>query len=329
MTTTLLRRRASLALAATAALTALAACGPPGTADETPAEEDAAETWSITDSGYGNTITLDARPESLVVDGYSAAALWEYGIRPDGVFGYGVTDEDSVALGTADVSEMAVVGREGELDLEALGALEPNLIVGFGDDDGAGWTWWDEQVKDEATRVAPFLGVQFGGRPVQEVIEDYVSLAEALGGDVESADAQQAQQGFEDRLQRLRDIAEEAPDLRLIALNGYDELYVGQPTLGQLALLEDLGYTLVGPEAESAWASLSWENVADYPADVVLSYAGSADQVDGVPAYQRLPAVEAGQVVVWDDKRPFTYTSYNAWLDDLIDVLEDAEVVSS
>ncbi|GAA1182389.1 ABC transporter substrate-binding protein [Nesterenkonia xinjiangensis] len=326
---TTLRGRTMLLLASTAALLALTSCGDPVSATDSASDQDAPDSWSFTDTGYGNTITLDERPESLVVDGYSAAALWEYGIRPAGVFGYGITEEDSVAIGAADVSQMTVVGREGEFDLEQLGALEPDLIVGFGDDDGTGWTWWDEQVQSEATRVAPFLGVDFGGRPVQEVIEDYVSLAEALGGDTDSTEAEQAAQDFEERLQVLRDIASDSPDLTLIALNGYDELYVGQSTLGQLALLEELGFTLTGPDADSAWASLSWESVGDYPADVVLSYAGTADQVKDVPAFGRLPAVQAGQVVEWDDKRPFTYASYVEWLDDLIDVLGDARVVSS
>ena len=46
------------------------------------------------------------------------------------------------------------------------------------------------------------------------------------------------------------------------------------------------------------------------------------------PVYAGLPAVQAGQVVGWDDKRPFTWASYVEWCDELIAVLDDAEVVS-
>ncbi|MFS9599365.1 hypothetical protein Q6311_30995, partial [Klebsiella variicola] len=78
-------------------------------------------------TGYGNTITLDHAPERIVVDAYSAAALWDYGIRPVGIFGYGVGNPD--VTDRADESTMTVVGREGELSAEALAALDPDLVI--------------------------------------------------------------------------------------------------------------------------------------------------------------------------------------------------------
>ncbi len=55
--------------------------------------------WSYT-TGYGNTIDLDAAPQRIVVDAYSAAALWDYGIRPAGIFGYGITGGQATATPT-------------------------------------------------------------------------------------------------------------------------------------------------------------------------------------------------------------------------------------
>ncbi len=73
-------------------------------------------------TGYGNTIDLDAAPQRIVVDAYSAAALWDYGIRPAGIFGYGITGGQ--ATGNADVSTMKVVGTDGEMNMEALADLD-------------------------------------------------------------------------------------------------------------------------------------------------------------------------------------------------------------
>ena len=84
---------------------------------------------------------------------------------------------------------MKVVGTGNELDIEALAALQPDLIVGYGsgDNKGASWTWWDEAVTEKATKIAPFVGVQFSDQPVVDVIAEYEALAKALGGDLDQA----------------------------------------------------------------------------------------------------------------------------------------------
>ncbi|WP_264028961.1 ABC transporter substrate-binding protein [Cellulosimicrobium sp. SH8] len=315
----------TLAVGLAATLAACSTGTDPG-ADET-APSAAAEGWSWTSSGYGTTYELDEAPDSVVVDGYSAAALWDYGVRPAGVFGYGFSEAGALSIGNAQVDEMEVVGADAEFNLEKLLALEPDLVIGFGNEDGTAWTWWEDKVTEEATAVAPFVGMKFAGRPVVEVIEDYASLAEALGGDVESPEVTEAKAAFDERLDTLRGIAAEKP-LTILPLNGAEELWVGQKNLGQLALLEELGFTIGGPQDQEAWAELSWERVPDYPADVVLSYTGSDEAMAANPVYAGLPAVQAGQVVGWDDKRPFTYASYVEWFDELIAVLDGAEVVS-
>ena len=132
--------RRLVAVTAALALT-LTACANSANDEPEPAGE---EGWSYT-TGLGNTIDLDAAPEVIVVDAYSAAALWEYGVRPDGVFGYGLEEgAPTDSLGHADRSTMEVVGTGGELDIEALAALEPDLVIGYGNQDNPeSWTWWD------------------------------------------------------------------------------------------------------------------------------------------------------------------------------------------
>ena len=242
--------RLTSVVASGALLVGLAACSAgtePGasTDDDDASPSTSAAGWSWTSTGHGTTYELDEAPDSVVVDGYSAAALWDYGVRPAGVFGYGFSEGGALSIGNAQVDEMEVVGADAELNLEKLLGLEPDLVIGFGNEDGTAWTWWDEKVTEEATAVAPFVGMKFSGRPVVEVIEDYASLAEALGGDVDSPEVTEAKAAFDERLHTLRAIATEKP-LTILPLNGAEQLWVGQRTLGQLALLEELGFTIGG-----------------------------------------------------------------------------------
>ncbi|MGE2770425.1 hypothetical protein ACQGAO_18700 [Rhodococcus sp. 1.20] len=68
------RRLAGFAALPAVATLLLAGCG---SSDAAPSTEtrSADQSWSYT-TGYGNTITLDHAPERIVVDAYSAAALW-------------------------------------------------------------------------------------------------------------------------------------------------------------------------------------------------------------------------------------------------------------
>ncbi|WP_432514603.1 ABC transporter substrate-binding protein [Kineococcus sp. SYSU DK001] len=322
-----MRRRDLLTLTATTA--ALAACSSPGsTTGSTPGSPPSPAGWSAT-GGFGRTLTLDARPERVVTDAYSAAALWDHGVRPVGVFGYGLEEDASpLALGNVDLDGIDVVGRGGELNIEALAALQPDLVVGFGTTRGQGWAWWEEGTTTAVANIAPFLAVEFSGRSVEDVIGTYGDLAEDLGGDRSATDADRAR--YTENVAALQDVAD--PALRTIALNGdASALYAGTPALAQLKLLADHGVTLVGPAASagSPWAELSWENVSTHPADVLLAYVGSQELFAGSPVYASLPAVQAGQVVEWDDKQPFTYGAYADWLERVVATFTAARDVTA
>lgn len=319
-----MRRLAAVTAAVALALTA---CANTANSDSAPP---AAEEWSYT-TGYENTITLDALPEVIVTDAYSAAALWEYGIRPDAVFGWGLEEGASeLALGNAELDTMEVIGRGGELNVEQLAALQPDLVIGYGNaDNPTSWTWWEEDVATKVNDIAPFAGVNFSGRPLVDVIEEYAGLAEALGADVAASDATRAKADFEKASASLTETLADKQDLTTIALNGDTSgLWVGTDRLAQLDLLESLGVNLVGPESEEAWAEVSWEKVPDYPADVVLTYVASTDHFAEAPVYRSLPAVQAEQVALWDDKSPNTYVHYAAWLEELDQAYAAADKVT-
>ena len=317
-----------------ALLMVLAACSATA-GDQQPSSAPATTaTWSYT-NGFGHTVTLPQAPKVIVADAYSAASLWPYGIRPAGVFGYGLEkDAAPGSLGDADVTQMKVVGTGGDLDIEALAALQPDLIIGYGDSDtkGTSWTWWDKGVAAKVDKIAPFVGVNFADRPVTEVIGEYESLAKALGGDVGSESATHAKSDFEAASKAVEETMAAKPKLSAIALNADgSSVYVGGPKLAQIALLNSLGLRTAGPKGgdNDYWGELSWEKVPDYPADVVLAYTGSTETFANSPVYQKLPAVKAGQVVGWDDKMPFTYAQYASWLTEVNTTLARATVVTT
>ncbi|MFC9516086.1 ABC transporter substrate-binding protein [Nocardiaceae bacterium NPDC056970] len=310
-----------------AALLGAAAAVAAGCSSAESAPVSASDGWSYT-TGYGNTVSLDAAPQRIVVDAYSAAALWDYGIRPAGIFGYGITGGQ--ATGNADVSTMKVVGTDGEMNMEALADLDPDLVIGYGNsDDPTSWTWWDEPMADKVNTVAPFAAVKFSGVPLPDVLTEYRNLAEALGGDVNGTTAKADKAAFDANSERIRKAAAERPGISLLPLNGDSSgLYAGTTKLAQLDYLSGLGVTFTGPGGDKGWADLSWEQVPSYPADIVMQYVQSHEVFAASPIFVRLPAVTAGQVIDWDDKRPNTYGDYAAWFAELATVMENAREVA-
>src|SRR5699024_8431168 len=157
-----MRRRNLLALSALTPLALTLASCADGADDGTAAGAatgPGGEPFSFSPPGYDDlTITLDRPATRIVTDIYSAAALQPYGIEPVGVWGYG---HRGAGKGDLDIDSLNVIGLEGEFSLEKLVAADPDLIIGFGNAEGTGWTWWDEKVQQQATAVAPFVPVDF------------------------------------------------------------------------------------------------------------------------------------------------------------------------
>ncbi|MGO1286055.1 ABC transporter substrate-binding protein [Brachybacterium alimentarium] len=308
------------------AVLGLAACAGTEPAEE-PAGAASGEAFSFSPANYdGLTVSMEQMPVRIVADIYSAAALQAYGIEPVGVFGFGATGSGK---GDLDLDALNVLGLEGELSLEKLAAAAPDLIIGVGNAEGTGWTWWEDEVRDQATEVAPFLPIRMGGTP-PEMITEYRALAEALGAGVDSAANATAEEDFEAARERIRALAAEKPDLAVLAFNTTGDVIYTSTSLGVLDMLSQDGVMLVGPDApeDSSWAEVSWESIADYPADVILQAETSLGYEEN-PLWLSLPAVEADQVGTWDDKRAYTYAAQTAWLNDLATVLEDAETITS
>lgn len=317
------RSRSVIAIAAfSTAAVVLAGCSSSG------GERDSADgDWSYT-TGLGNTVETDEFPDRVVADVYSTVAMWDYGIRPVGVFGYGF----EISGGDVDLDSIERIGTDAEFSLEKLLTIDAQVVIGYGNqEDHTSWTWWEPEFATKVNEVAPFVGVNFGENTTDGLLAEYADLAEALGGDVDSPQIEQDKADYEAAKERVSQAAADNPDLTVLPINGVDPLYLGGPGLQQVAQLRDLGVNITTPptpEGQDAFIEFSWENIPDLASDIVLVYDPSMFDYDAVPVFASSAAARAGQTLEWDDKRPNTYRSYATWLNSVAEVLESAQKVT-
>lgn len=310
------------------------------TGANTPAASGSAA-WTYADS-RGIDVALEGPPKVLVADTYSAASLWDFGVHVDGVFGWGLEEGSAWAntLGNLDLSKVETVGKAGELDLEAIDALGPDLIIGnqgynvdyAKEPDAKPLEWVSDEVIDELVQIAPPLATAWFEISLIEAMDNYEKLAAALGADVESDPLTEAKASFAEAEQRLDELGGRTPLSLVTMLAETDAVWVANPKgFAGLEYLAERGFESVVPDDPNPWEELSWEQVGTYPADVIL-FLGENPLESGVfddrLLWTRLPAVEAGQVLSFNDKWPFSYVFYAEALHGLADAFETFDVVT-
>ena len=84
-------------------------------------------TWVFTDD-RGVTVTLPEMPQRLIADVNVAAALWDFGVRPVGIFGWNITGEKEFNKAGGNVDPSAVEflnGPQTTLDPELAAVADP------------------------------------------------------------------------------------------------------------------------------------------------------------------------------------------------------------
>lgn len=308
------RRGFLFATGGLAAAAALAGCG-----DDTPESASSGSgSWEFTDD-RGKKITRDKRPEKIVAYVSSAAALWDFGVHPTGVFGPQKTEsgEKEIQAGNIDLAKVTSLGNAwDDFDEEKFIGLQPDLLVTglTGTKDTDLWAITPEMgVKVEKT--APILALSEYKVSLPKVIGRYEELAKALGGDVTSDAVTKAKAEFQAASDELAAAAKEKAGLKVLVLYAdKDGVYIAKPEFfADLAYYSELGLDIVaGSGSEDYWEQLSWEQVGKYPADLVLTdtrtYALSRQQMAEYPTWRALPAVAAGQVGDWSAEPRFNYT---------------------
>ncbi|MEV4442719.1 ABC transporter substrate-binding protein [Streptomyces sp. NPDC049577] len=295
-------RRAFLTACALGVLTA--GCGVPGHAPEA-AGSGPGGGWAFTDD-TGRTVTLARRPRRVVAYSTAVAALWDYGIRPVGVYGplraRGGGRDDTV-LGEADARRMTTLGGIwGQIDVERLGRLAPDLIV---DPLQYGAHQIEPGGLDQVRRLAPVLSIEVYGAEVATSVRRYADLARALGAPAATVDRQAA--AYRAARRRAERTAAARPGLRVMFVsadrNGLRVSKAGFPSVADFA---SLGLDVVLPRGgETAYVEkLSWELADRYPADLILLDVRSSSlqppELRHNAMWRDLPAVRAGRLGRWN-----------------------------
>ena len=327
------RRLAGAALTL-AALVATAGCSGESAENTAAAEEGG---WSFTDD-LGTTVELDATPTRVAGLNDVIASLWNYGVEP--VAGFGQTSAaDDVAFEGRDLADLEVVGESyGQIDLERLAAADPDLIVtsvyptessGTIDENEPLYGFESLQQQEQVARIAPIVAIAYRGSAA-DVIERTVELAESLGADSATIDA--AREDYEAASAELTAAGERGITVLPVYATASDGWWMGKaPDDPSLRLYSDLGVDFVDPGGDTYfWETVSWEQVPQYPSDVILySLRGgeTPEQMRAQPTYPLLPAVQAGQEQPWK-YIGMDHIAQAAYMTELAGWLNEAEKVT-
>lgn len=284
--------------------------------------------WTFVDDN-GETFTLPARPERIVAYLPIAAALWDYGVRPVGVYGPTRRPDGTpeVYAGSVDLDAVVSLGEEyGGLDLEALVALQPDLILNDMWADPPDIYGLEPETVAQIRELAPIAQILFVDQPITETINSVEELAGLLGADLEAEEIVAAREAFQQAEDSLRAAIAEKPGLTVMFASGTPEasFWIANPSVNaDLLYFKDLGLDIVQPDiSEGFFEELSWEQAGKYAADLILLDArqGSAtgeQLTEQVATFAALPAAQADQFGAWSTEYVPSYAGFTPVLEDL------------
>ncbi|MFJ6907456.1 ABC transporter substrate-binding protein [Streptomyces griseoluteus] len=339
-----LTRRGILAAGGALGLGAvLAACGDDGKSGGSrgQAKPGRPGAWSFKDD-RGQTVKLDSVPTKIVAFTGVAAALYDYGIEVEGVFGPTKTKDGKadVQAGDMDVSKLTVFGNVfNQFNVEEYAAFGPQVLITTTFDPKG--TLWYVPLESAAkiAELAPSVAISVYDRPLTGPLQRMWELAESLGADTGSAKITDAKKRFEAAAARLRKAARSRPEIKVMAGSAaQDAFYVSGTNLSaDLEYFKSLGVNFVEPSEAAkkptgGWfETLSWENVDKHPADIIImdDRSSAIQPADITKAtWKKLPAVKAGQVIPRSAEPILSYDKCAPLLENLAKAIETARKVS-
>ncbi|WP_329225513.1 ABC transporter substrate-binding protein [Streptomyces sp. NBC_01460] len=248
-------------------------------------------TWSFEDD-RGRLVEADRLPSRVLAYVQAGATLWDYGIRPEGIFGSGHdgAEPDRAKTGTLPLDAVDYRGAGDDLDVDTLLRGEPDLVVAVSYGHGQLYGLDPDTAKHLEERV-PVVVVDVGqARTLDRVTDRFAELAESLGG----APAPGAADDLHAARERLR-AAAGGGGPRVVALSpaSQEQAYAARPHMWpELRVLAELGVALVSPPEGAGvnWATVDWAEAAALEPGIVLadvrSNAVPLDEV-AAPAWER------------------------------------------
>ncbi|MFD5568963.1 ABC transporter substrate-binding protein [Streptomyces cadmiisoli] len=312
----LMRRGAALAAALMSASLVLTACGSDG--DDT--GDKAAETRSV--KAENGTIEVPADPQRIVTIGNTNHPFIDLGGRPVGVTEASESELDVLPEEQRTAYEAAeIVGSNGgEVDLEKLAALKPDLIlVQFHSSD------WDEVGKQLET-IAPtvYWGLDTEWKAFADAIAEAGNVTDALS---------QQKADFKEKVAKIQaNYSKTINDTSFVDVSRGDwsdpgTFYIADIGCSEIAR-DDIGLDL--PEAAEgkdplAYEALPFEQIGELSEYDVITYPVDADGKPTEPfapvvktnTWKSLPAVSSGRALGVFCPGNNSYGPVNQYLDSL------------
>ena len=278
----------------------------------------------------GEAVSFATTPTRIVAWQTLVPALVELGITPVGVIAFNdlATNPGFVDADVATDGLVAVSTTYGEVDIEALAGLRPDVILTYalGNPILQGFT--DETTQELAGQVAPFIALD-SSADVETGIARMEELAAFLGADLAAPRVAAATAAFDAAVAELTALVAARPGLR-VAFGGPAEqgLFVAPvDSYPELQYYRSLGLDVVdGPED----AVVSWELAPGVDADVfMIDDRTTPDELAAfgdVATWNVIPAVAAGQAVIgWRFLLSYCRADYARTFERLLQSLRTAD----
>ncbi|MCA9864162.1 MAG: ABC transporter substrate-binding protein [Thermomicrobiales bacterium] len=286
--------------------------------------------WSFTDD-RGMTIEISSRPERIVAFSPVAAALWDLGRQPVGVFGPFTNADGAVdpQAGSIDPADVTWLGLWDTFDLEKLLALEPDLLVGLDLPDVPNTLWHiPEDIYPLLSERVPTVGFHMQpDQPTTAMFDRVEDLAVSLGVDLTSDQYVKERAAFEAAASAVTEALGARSSLTALAISADAEsVFVANPTwFSDLRYFQDLGLEIITPETpDGRWQEVSWEQIGQYQPDLFLVDARSGEippELAGIATWASQPAVKAGQVAPWFAVYPYGRKAFTPILERLAEAI--------
>ncbi|GAA2460743.1 ABC transporter substrate-binding protein [Streptomyces mauvecolor] len=277
--------------------------------------------------GRGRGGAAAAPPSRVVAYIQAGATLEDLGIRPLAVFGsfHDGPEPDPAKSGALPLDEVGYLGAGADLDVEALLAPGPDLVVAVSYGGGQVYGLDPETAKHLEERV-PVVVLDVGQAHTPARIRGrFADLARSLGAPDEDAAALLAAE------ERLRATAARTPRPRVLALSpaSADEVHLARPQAWpELRALAAYGVDLIEPGegAGANWFTTGWPAAAELRPDIALvdvrSNAAPLGELRSDAAWRALEA--RARILAWNPESPCSARAHAAWIGQVADALEES-----
>jgi len=245
---------------------------------------------------WGGVTEIPLRPKRVVTlhDANALLPLLELGWKPVGSTGSTREDGSREFRYTQgyDTSDVEFVGNYGEPDLEAIAALEPDLIVGNE----------DELAYEQLSGIAPTVLLQAFDRPMFEILRQFADLTDSLDR-FETLMAE-----YEEAVASLREDLPRPPEeivLSMVQFAFDGTFYLGGNGDTVEAPVRDIGFARPAAQVDSGYiGDIPLERIREHDGDVILtaSWPDWRPEVEAMqqPVVKALDAMERGEFHVYD-----------------------------